>query len=116
MQIGAVGFSPYIYNANMLSVNSLSKVAPIGQDLVSAKTDFSGLTEDEININPLKKGQTSNFVDILEMQMQTGRLHAAQIMQPEEEFQAIEEMQADNMAEENLYQMRRASEAYMTTA
>lgn len=84
MQIGAISFRPYIYNTNMLSGSSLSKVSSIGDDLLTGKTDFSALT-DESNVNPLKKGESSNFVDILEMQMQMGRMNAARIMKPGED-------------------------------
>lgn len=84
MQIGAISFRPYIYNTNMLSGSSLSKVSSIGDDLLTGKTDFSALT-DESNVNPLKKGESSNFVDILEMQMQMGRMNAARMMKPGED-------------------------------
>lgn len=84
MQIGAISFRPYIYNTNMLSGSSLSKVSSIGDDLLTGKTDFSALTN-ESNVNPLKKGESSNFVDILEMQMQMGRMNAARIMKPGED-------------------------------
>lgn len=76
MRIGALNamdFRPYIYNTNRLSSNSLSKVAPIGDDLLSSKTDFSALTDEGVNVNPLRKGQTANFVDVLHKQIQTGR-------------------------------------------
>lgn len=84
MQIGAVSFRPYIYNTNMLSGNSLSKVSSIGEDLLTGKTDFSALTDESLNENPLGKGQSANFVDILEMQMQTGRMNASRIMKQDE--------------------------------
>lgn len=99
MQVGTISFRPYIYNANMLSGSSLSKVSSIGEDLLTGRTDFSALTDEE-NVNPLKKGESSNFVDILEMQMQMGRMNAARIMKPEEE----EALQAadDAIAQESL--------------
>lgn len=89
MRIGAVGFQtyqPYIYNTNTVSGNSLSKVKPIGDDLLSSKTDFSGMTDEEKqNLNPLRRGETVNFADVIAMQMQMGRVNADRIMKPAEE-------------------------------
>lgn len=89
MRIGAVGFQtyqPYIYNTNTVSGNSLSKVKPIGDDLLSSKTDFSGMTDEEQqNLNPLRRGETANFADVIAMQMQMGRMNADKIMKPAEE-------------------------------
>ena len=68
MRIGALGvmdFRPYIYNTNRLNSNSLRKVASIGDDLLSSKTDFSALTDEEQNTNPLRPRQTVNFMDVL---------------------------------------------------
>ena len=45
MRIGSLMYTPYIYNTNMLSSNSLSKISPIGDDLVTAKTDYSSFTD-----------------------------------------------------------------------
>lgn len=95
MEIGAVGFSPYIYNVNSISSGSLSKIAGIGEDLLAGKTDFSDMSEG-MNENPLKRGETSNFIDVLDMQMQIGKMNASRVMKPVEETQGLEEMQADN--------------------
>lgn len=95
MRIGALGvmdFRPYIYNTNRLSGNSLSKIASIGKDLTSAKTDFSALTDEDLNENPLRRGQTVNFKDVWNKQMQTAKLSAARIMKPMEEERTIAEM------------------------
>lgn len=82
MQIGALSFRPYIYNTNMLNSRSLSKVSSIGDDLLASKTDFSALTEEGLNENPLKRGQSVNFVDILDRQMQMGRANASRLIKP----------------------------------
>ncbi|MCM1058271.1 MAG: hypothetical protein NC517_11785 [Firmicutes bacterium] len=86
MRIGAVGFQmyqPYIYNTNTVSGKSLSKVNPIGDDLLSSGTDFSGMTDEEQqNLNPLRRGETVNFADVIAMQMQMGRMNADKIMKP----------------------------------
>ena len=59
MQIGAVSFRPYIYNANMVNAGSLSRVSSIGDDLTSGRTDFSALSDESLNENPLKKDRPS---------------------------------------------------------
>lgn len=80
MRIGAVGYSPYVYRVNSVSARSLNRISPIGDDLLASKTDFSGLAKDEVqNVNSLKPGETSNFADVLAMQMQMGRLNAQRI-------------------------------------
>lgn len=88
MRIGAVSFQtyqPYIYNTNTVSSNSLSRVKPIGDDLLSSGTDFSGMTDEEQkNLNPLRRGETVNFADVIAMQMQMGRMNAGKIMKPAE--------------------------------
>ncbi|MDD6492131.1 MAG: hypothetical protein PUG54_07910 [Firmicutes bacterium] len=96
MQVGALSFRPYVYNTNTVSAKSLSKVSSIGDDLLASKTDYSSLTDESLNENPLKKGQTANFVDILDMQMQIGRMNAARIMKPEEDPQGQDFSEAIN--------------------
>lgn len=95
MQVGALGFKPYIYNTNVMSGNSLSKVSSVEKDLLASKTDYSSLTDESLNENPLRRGQTANFVDILGMQMQMSRLNASRIMKPEEEMQRLSEAAND---------------------
>ena len=80
MRIGAVGvgsYQPYIYNTNTVSRASLNKVGKIGDDLLDKKTDFSELTQE--NVNPLKKGETRNYEDIYNMQMQMGQMNATRL-------------------------------------
>lgn len=95
MQVGALGFKPYIYNTNVMSGNSLSKVSSVEKDLLASKTDYSSLTDESLNENPLRRGQTANFMDILGMQMQMSRLNASRIMKPEEEMQGLSEAAND---------------------
>ena len=57
MRIGALNFSPYIYNTNYLNQSSLNKVSAIPDDVLSSKTDFSELSNTEsysedLNENP----------------------------------------------------------------
>ncbi len=79
MRIDAVSFQPYVYNVNAISPASMNKLSKISDNVLDQKTDFSGLVENE---NPLKKGQTLNFADMLQMQMQRGRSNAARVMKP----------------------------------
>ena len=81
MTIGAISFQPYVYNVNAISPASMNRVSGISDDVLDKKIDYSGLTEAE-NKNPLKKGQTLNFQDMLAMQMQRGRNNASRIMKP----------------------------------
>lgn len=91
MQIGAVSFRPYIYNTNMVSGSSLSKISAIGDDLLSGKTDFSGVAEEQENTNPLRRGETRNFMDVLDRQMRMGQLNASRLMRPAKEAQTTEQ-------------------------
>lgn len=84
MRIDAVSFQPYVYHVNAISPASMNRLSKISDDVLDQKTDFSGLVENE---NPLQKGQTLNFADMLQMQMQRGRSVAARVMKPAEEAQ-----------------------------
>lgn len=130
MRIGAVGFQPYIYNTNYLSGNSLGRVSAIGDDLLASRTDYSALLDEDLNENPLRKGETSNFVDILQMQFHTGRMNASRLIRPAEEAVGVQipgkdedektkenlpadsSRQADGLQNRNLYLMQRAAKAY----
>ena len=79
--VGGVGFQPYIYNVNTVSSSSLNRVNAIGSDVAKApSTDYSALYDEGENINPLRKGETKNFADILASQMAMSRLHAERLM------------------------------------
>ncbi len=81
MQVGAVSMAmpmPYVYNTNTVNRASMNKINPIEDDLLEAKTDFSGMTQGE-NINPLGIGETKDFATILDMQMQMGAQNAARL-------------------------------------
>lgn len=91
MRIDAVSFQPYVYNVNAISPASMNKLSKISDNVLDQKTDFSGLVENE---NPLKKGQTLNFADMLQMQMQRGRSNAARVMKPVQTAQEETQTQA----------------------
>ncbi len=81
MRIGAVGMSPYIYNTNMLSSLSMNRISAIPDDVTSQQLDYTDLVSDDFeNINPLSKGQSGNFMDILMSQMSMSRYHQAKVM------------------------------------
>lgn len=93
MRIGAISFQPYVYNVNAISSVSMNKLSRISDNVLDQKTDFSGLTKAE-NENPLKKGQTLNFQDMLDMQMQRGRSNADRVMKPAQEENFAQEQAA----------------------
>ena len=81
MQVGAVSMAmpmPYVYNTNTVNRASMNKINPIEDDLLEAKTDFSGLTQEE-NTNPLAIGETKDFATILDMQMQMSAQNASRL-------------------------------------
>lgn len=113
--IGSYSYQPYIYNTNKVDSASLGKVQPIEKDVLASKTDFSGLTDKQENINPLRRGETPNFGQILDMQMQKGRMNAARVVKPAGETAAPEAGQAaTNTRAIKAYQsqMQRAADAY----
>lgn len=113
--IGSYPYQPYIYNTNKLDRSSLNKVQPIEKDVLASKTDFSGLTDEQENINPLRRGETPNFGQILDMQMQMSQRNAARVMKPAGEAVRQETPQSvTNMRASRTYQsqMQRAADAY----
>ena len=104
MQIGSVVFKPYIYNTNYVSGNSLGKVSAISDDVLSAQTDYTDLVADDVCENLLRRGETSNFADVMAMQFQMSRLNATRLIKP------VEEM--ENMQQQNSYMMKKAAQAY----
>ena len=94
MTIGALsayGAQSYVYNTNMLSSASMNKLSKISDNVLDKKIDYSELTDESKNVNPLKKGQTLDFQSMLEMQMQRGQNNAARVMKPAQETQAAED-------------------------
>lgn len=94
MTIGALsayGAQPYVYNTNTVSAASMNKLSKISDNVLDKKIDYSELTDESKNVNPLKKGQTLDFQSMLAMQMQRGQNNAARIMKPVQETQAEED-------------------------
>jgi len=82
MQIGAVGYPNYVYNTNYVSASSLNKVQAVPDDVLSSKIGYTGSAENE---NPLRPGESKDFVGIIASQMAMSRMNAARIMQPQQE-------------------------------
>ena len=80
--IGSVAYDPYIYNTRQISSASLDAVDRISDDATKGGVDFSGVTkaEEQVNVNPLKKGETANFADVLLSQMTMSQLHQSQLL------------------------------------
>lgn len=95
--VNAVSFRPYVYNANTVSAVSLNRLSRISDDVLDKKIDYSELTDESLNENPLKKGQTLDFQGILDMQMRRGQHNAARIMKPAGTVQETEESAAQPM-------------------
>ena len=70
--IGVVSYNPYIYNTNSVSLASLNRVKGISDDATDGGIDMTNAVSAnsvQENINPLRKGETPNFSDILLNQM-----------------------------------------------
>lgn len=89
--INALSLRSYVYNTNSVSAASMNKLSRISDDVLDKKIDYSELTDESLNENPLKKGQTLNFQDLLAMQMRRGQDNAARIMKPSGTAQETEE-------------------------
>lgn len=110
MTISPIGFQSYIYNSNALSGGSLGAVAAISEDVLSHSIDYSEIISEEVNVNPLRKGETRGFMDILAMQLQLGQNQAARIFNPADsggtEGLTVEEL-AENAPDMDEMDMRR---------
>ena len=118
MTIGAIGaynFQPYVYNTNDVSAASMDKLSRISDDVLDKKIDYSELSEENRNINPLKRGQTLDFQSMLEMQMQRGQNNAARIMRPAQQPQE-EEQETAQRSNANVTQFASASTPEQETA
>ena len=79
--IGPMMRRPQIKNNNELSVDSLNKISAVSDDLKNSKVDFSGLLDEAVkNVNPLKRGESVNFADILASQMAMSEANKTRLM------------------------------------
>ena len=113
MTIGALsayGAQPYVYNTNNVSSASMNKLSRISDNVLDRKVDYNELTDEEKNVNPLRKGQTLDFQSVLERQMVRGQNAAARVMKAPQEAETSAEAEAGRT---NIsYQMQQALEAY----
>ena len=120
MRIGGVGMSPYIYNSNMVSSLSMNKISAIPDDVTQQKIDYTDLLSEELeNSNPLSRGQSRDFMEILSSQLSMSRYHQAKVMKDtlpvteEDASFAIDDM-ADEM--QNLTKPQEVPEAAQESA
>lgn len=80
MRIGGIGnvFPNFVYNTNAVSANSLNKLSRISDDVLDKKVGYETTAEE--NQNPLRKGETKDFQNILAKQMQEGQNRAVAIL------------------------------------
>ncbi len=80
--IGSMAYDPYIYNTRQVSSASLNAIDRISDDATKGGVDFSSVNkaEEQVNINPLKKGESANFADILLSQMSMSQMRQAQLL------------------------------------
>lgn len=98
--IGIAGFQPYmIYNTNQLDRGSMNKIGAVPADVTTRKTDYSQLAR--TNSNPLGRGESANFIDILQSQMQMSQNNANRIMKPSELAMEMEPA-GDGMADSGM--------------
>jgi len=96
MTISPVGYSPYIYNTNAVSRQSMNKISAISDDMSKSKVDYSNLVSEEANINPLKKGQSKSFVDIIASQMSLGSFQRDKLAQSSFDLSNIQTSESDS--------------------
>ncbi len=84
MQVGAIGanvFGAYVYNTNTVNRGSLNKVSKVPDDVLNRKIEQSkgsdSLTGE--TTNPLAKGETANFNEMLDMQFALASANATRI-------------------------------------
>lgn len=107
MNIGAIAFKPYIFNTNSISSASMNKVSGISNGVLNKKIDYSELVSSGENENPLKKGMSTNFMDILASQMEMSKSNESKIMKP-----VVIGDQDITSSGSSLYQMAQATQAY----
>lgn len=113
--IGAYSAQPYVYNVNSLSRSSMNKISGIPEDAVMSQKLNVEVSEEE-NQNPLKRGETKNFADIMMQQMSQGIQNATRafVSAPEQEAKQQAEESAQTMkSEPTLFRMQNAAAAYM---
>ncbi len=80
--VGSLAYDPYIYNTRQVSSASLNRIGRISDDATDGGVDFSAVekVEEQVNLNPLKRGETANFADVLMSQMNLSQIHQSQLL------------------------------------
>ncbi len=93
MGIGAIsGFQPYVYNTNSVSASSMNKISAIDNDVTSShiEPDYRSSDYNKPTLNPLERGETADFADVLAMQMQQGMNNADLLFGDESVFAMLQ--------------------------
>ncbi|MBR6391599.1 MAG: hypothetical protein IKS16_09705 [Lachnospiraceae bacterium] len=92
--VGSLAYDPYIYNTRQVSSASLNRIGRISDDATDGGVDFSAVekVEEQVNINPLKRGETANFADVLMSQMNLSQIHQSQLLGSEPAQAQIEDL------------------------
>lgn len=78
--LGAVGtYQPYIYNTNTINRNSLNAIDKVDNNVSKSHIEKKVSPYAEETVNPLALGETENFEDILNSQMQMAKNNADRI-------------------------------------
>lgn len=80
--VGSVPYNPYIYNSKQVTSASLNKIDRISDDPTDGGVDFNAVNkvDEKANLNPLKKGESANFADILMSQMSMSQMNQARLL------------------------------------
>ncbi len=80
--VGSLAYDPYIYNTRQVSSASLNRIGRISDDATDGGVDFSAVekVEEQVNLNPLKRGETANFADVLMSQMNLSQIRQSQLL------------------------------------
>lgn len=125
MNVSAISYQPYVYNTNSVSSASMNKISGLSDDALTGKVSYDG--NKGVNENPLAKGQSAHFADIMIQQMSLSQANATRVMQTStEQIQNIEQTEIENTDElldieeitpqpegPSLFQQMSASNAYM---
>ena len=92
--VGSLAYDPYIYNTRQVSSTSLNRIGRISDDATDGGVDFSAVekVEEQVNINPLKRGETANFADVLMSQMNLSQIRQSQLLGSEPAQAQIEDL------------------------
>lgn len=78
--LGAIGtYQPYIYNTNTINRSSLNAIDKVDNNVSKSHIEKPVSSYAEQTENPLALGETANFADVLDSQMQMAKNNADRI-------------------------------------